>query len=176
MSPLSKRMAQSEFVITSKIKLELDRLFKEGTIEPVELSEWATPIVPIVKEDGTIRIWDYKQTVNQAAMLDNYPIPKIEDLYAALGEGKEFMKLDLSQAYQQLELDEESKGFKTINTHKGLFRYNRLPYSISSAPGIFQRTIESLFQGIPQVVVRIDDILVTDKTPEAFKGGPGTIN
>lgn len=96
--------------------------------------------------------------------MDNYPIPKIEDLYATLGEGMEFTKLDLSQAYQQLELDEESKDYTVINTHKGLFRYNRLPYGISSAPGIFQRTIESLLQGIPQVVVRIDDILVTGKT------------
>ena len=153
------------YALREKIELELDRLVKEGTIEPVEFSEWATPIVPIVKEDGTIRICgDYKQTINQAAKLENYPIPKIEDLYATLGEGKEFTKLDLSQAYQQLELDEESKGFTTINTHKGLFRYNRLPYGISSAPGIFQCTIESLLQGIPQVVVRIDDILVTGKT------------
>jgi len=143
----------------------LDRPVKEGTIELVELSEWATPIVLIVKGDGTIRICgDYKQTVNQAAKLDNYPIPKIKDLYATLGEGKEFTKLDLSQAYQQLELDEESEGFTTISTHKGLFRYNRLPYGIASAPGIFPRTIESLLQGIPQVVVRIDDILVTGKT------------
>ena len=106
----------------------------------------------------------HKQTINQAAKLDNYPIPKIEDLYATMGGGMEFTKLYLSQAYQQLELDEESKKYTTINTHKGLFRYNRLPYGIASAPGIFQRTIESLLQGIPQVVVRIDDILVTGKT------------
>ncbi|KAL9960436.1 hypothetical protein ACROYT_G033892 [Oculina patagonica] len=142
------------YALREKIELELDRLVKKGTIETVEFSEWATPIVPIVKEDGTIRICgDYKQTINQAAKLDNYPIPKIEDLYATLGGGKEFTKLDLSQAYQQLE-----------SVHKGLFRYNRLPHGISSAPGIFQRTIESLLQGIPQVVVRIDDILATGKT------------
>ena len=69
------------YALREKIETELDRLIKEGTIEPVEFSEWATPIVPIVKEDGTIRIFgDYKQTINQAAKLDNYPIPKIEDL------------------------------------------------------------------------------------------------
>ena len=108
------------YALREKIETELDRLVKEGTIEPVEFSEWATPIVPIVKEDGTIRICgDYKQTINQAAKLDNYPIPKIEDLYATLGGGMEFTKLDLSQAYRQLELDEESKKYTTINTHKG---------------------------------------------------------
>ena len=153
------------YPLREKIETELDQLVKEGTIEPVEFSEWTTPIVPIVKEDGTIRICgDYKQTINQAAKLDNYPVSKIEDLYAALGGGTEFTKLDLSQAYQQLELDEESQAYTTINTHEGLFRYKRLPFGISSAPGIFQCTMENLLQGILQVVVWIDDILVTGKT------------
>ena len=135
------------YALREKIETELYRLVKEGTVEPVEFSEWATAIVPIVKEDGTIRICgDYKQTINQAAKLDNHPVPKIEDLYAVLGGGMEFKKLDLSQAYQQLGLDEESEKYTTINTHKGLFRYNRLPYGIASAPGIFQRTMKVSFK------------------------------
>ena len=49
-----------------KIETQLDCLVKEGTIEPLEFSEWTTSIVPIVKEDGTIGIWGgYKQTINQ---------------------------------------------------------------------------------------------------------------
>ena len=72
--------------------------------------------------------------------------------------------MDLSHAYQQLELDKDSQEYTTIKTHKGLFKCKCLPYGISSAPGIFRCTFESLLQGIPQVVVRIDDILVTDKT------------
>ena len=79
------------------------------------------------------------------------------------GGGNKFTKLDMSQAYQQLELEESSKKFTTINTHKGLYQYNRLPFGASSAPGIFQRTMENLLQGIPDVVVRIDDILVSGK-------------
>jgi len=65
--------------------------------------------------------------------------------------------------YQQLLLHEESKKFTTINTHKGLYQYNRLPFGVSSAPGIFQRTIKNLLQGIPHVVVRVDNILVSGK-------------
>ena len=83
-----------------------------------------------MKPNGSVRICgDYKCTVNQASKLDKYPIPKTEDLLATLGGGNKFTKLDMSQAYQQLLLNEESKTFTTINTHNlGLFLYNRLPF------------------------------------------------
>ena len=110
-----------------KIKKELKRLQEEGTIESVQFSEWAAPIVPIMKPDNSFRICgDYKTTVNQVSQLDNYPIPKVEDLLATLGGGEKFMKLDTRQAYQKLQLDDESKWYTTIDTHKGLFQYNRL--------------------------------------------------
>ena len=87
----------------------------------------------------------------------------------------------MSQAYQQLLLDDESKKFTTINSHKGLYQYNRLPFVVSSAPGIFQRTMENLLQGILHVVVRVDDILVSGKDDpdhlanlEAVLGGLST--
>ena len=128
----------------------------------------AAPIVPVLKSDkSSIRICgDFRVTVNKAVKLDSYPIPRVEDLFAKLSGGKRFTKLDLSQAYQQLELDEESKEYVVINTPRGLFRYNRLPFGISAAPGIFQRTLESLLQGIKNCVVYLDDILITGATNE----------
>ena len=69
---------------------------------------------------------DFKQTINPVSTLNNYPIPKIEDLFSNLLVGTIFSKLDLSQVYQQLTLSENSKQYATINTHKSLFRYNRL--------------------------------------------------
>ena len=116
-----------------EIEEELKRLQEEGTIESVQFSEWAARIVPFMKPDKTIRICgDYKTTVSQVSKLDNYPIPKVEDLLPTLGGREKFTKLDMSQAYQQLQLDDEAKRYTTINTHKGLFQYNRLPYGISS--------------------------------------------
>ena len=96
--------------------------------------------------------------------LDKYPIPKIKDLFAQLAGGKAFTKLDISQAYQQLVLDEEPRKYVVINTQCGLFLYNRLPFGMSSAPGIFQRVMESILNGILGVVVYIDDILITAKS------------
>ena len=112
---------------------------EQGTLEPVEHSEWASPIVAVLKPDKqSVRICgDFKQTVNPVSKLDRYPIPRVEDLFAKLAHGKQYTKIDLSQAYLQVPLDEESKKLLVVNTPKGLFRYTRLPYGVSSAPGIF---------------------------------------
>ena len=150
------------FSLREKVEKELDRLEKEEIIKPVQFSDWA---VPVVKEDGSVRLCgDYRVTVNQASKLDMYPLPKIDELFASLRNGKSFTKLNLLHAYQQLVLDESSQQFTTINTHRGLFQYQRLPFGISSAPGIFQRTMDTLLQGIPNVAVYMDDILVTGET------------
>ena len=69
----------------------------------------------------------------------NRHLPKPDELFAMLNGGQHFTKLDLSEAYLQIELCEESKQFLVINTHKGLHHLNRLPYGVASAPAIFQK-------------------------------------
>ena len=107
---------------------------------------------------------DYKVIVNPALKVDQYPVPKPEDLFATLASGKNFSKIDLSHAYQQIFLKADSWQFVTINTHKGLYRYSRLPFGIASAPALFQQIMEKILNGIPKVVVYIDDILVSRAT------------
>ena len=155
------------YALRGKVEKELHRLEEQGVIAPVEFSDWAAPIVPVVKKDGSIRICgDYRLTVNCVAKLETYPLPRIEDLLASLAGGKTFTKLDVAHAYQQVELEEESRKFVTINTHKGLYTYNRLPFGVASAPAIYQRLMESILQGMSHVCVYIDDILITETSEE----------
>ena len=88
------------YAFREKVSQELDRLEAEGKIEKVQFSDWAAPIVTVVKPDRSIRIWgDYNVTVNSVSKLNNYPIPKTDDLLADLGGGKYFTKLDMTRAY-----------------------------------------------------------------------------
>ena len=116
----------------------------------------------VPKGDGQIRICgDYKVTVNPVLAVDQYPLPKPEDLFTALSGEKRFTKLDLRHAYQQMRLEDSAKELVTINTHKGLYQYNRLPFGVASAPAIFQRTMDVILQGLEGVICYIDDILIT---------------
>ncbi|XP_060075892.1 uncharacterized protein K02A2.6-like [Ylistrum balloti] len=150
------------FSLKEALEKELHRLENEGIVLRVEQSDWATPVVIVPKADKSIRLCgDFKVTVNKCLDEQQYPLPNVEDMFAQLAGGQKFTKLDLSQAYQQLTLDEASEKYLTITTHPGLFRYHRLPFGVASAPAIFQSVMDQILQGVPHTMCRIDDILVT---------------
>ncbi|KAK9513169.1 hypothetical protein VZT92_026728 [Zoarces viviparus] len=152
------------FAMKDRVEQELRKLEEANIISPVKHSEWAAPIVPVVKKDKSLRLCgDYKVSANQAVETETYPLPHLEELLATLSGGKIFSKIDLATAYQQVLLNDNSEKYTTINTHRGLFVYNRLPFGISSAPSIFQRIMENLMKGLP-VVVFLDDLLIMGRT------------
>ena len=138
-----------------------------GVLEKVEFADWAAPIIPVLKDDGNVRICgDYKMTINKASKVDLYPVQRVEDLFTAMSGGVSFSKLDLSHAYLQRQLEESSRQYVTINTHRGLYRYTRLLFGVSSAPGIFQRAMDNLMQGMPSVVAYLNDILISGRSEQ----------
>ena len=155
------------FALKPAIERELDRLEEAGIIQKVAHSLWAAPVVPVPKGDGQIRLCgDYKVTINPELEIDQYPLPKPEELFAKLAGGKRFTKIDLTHAYQQMILEESSRKFVTINTHRGLYQLTRLPFGVASAPALFQRVMDTMLQGIDKTICYIDDILVTGSTVE----------
>lgn len=120
------------------LKPKVDRLISQGVLQPVDHSKWETPIITPVKPDGFIRLCpDYKCTVNHALPANAYPVPVVQHLLHSLGRGSIFAKLDLSQAYQQLPVEEAAAEAQTIITHRRGFRCRRLQFGISITPGLF---------------------------------------
>lgn len=162
--PIFCRSRPLPFAMRARVDAELDAMLHAGVIEPVDHSDWATPLVIAHKADGGIRLCaDYKVTLNRVLMVDRYPVPRIDELFSELSGNRYFTKIDLSQAYNQLELDEDSRAYTVINTHRGLFKYNRLVYGLSSSPGIFQKFMTNLFRNMQDVVIFFDDILIKSK-------------
>ncbi|PAV71140.1 hypothetical protein WR25_07338 [Diploscapter pachys] len=149
-----------------KVDMAIDEMVKKGIWEKVNHpKEFVTPLVIVPKTNGSVRICgDFKVTVNPYLDIDQHPLPKPDDVFHALVGGKKFSKMDLSEAYMQVEMDEKSKDYLMVNTHKGLYRYNRLPFGIASAPAIFQEIMDNVLAGMDGVMVYLDDIIITAKS------------
>ncbi|XP_031328049.1 uncharacterized protein K02A2.6-like [Photinus pyralis] len=159
--PIRLKARNVAFALRPKIEAEVEKLIRQGILEPCENPTWTTPIVPVVKSDGSIRICaDYKCTLNKALQDDPYPMPTTQEIIAALNGAKVFAKLDMAQAYQQLKVDDESAKLQTIITQRGTYMVRRLCFGIKVAPQIFQRFINDRLAGIPGCFPYYDDILV----------------
>ena len=132
------------FSLKPAVEMDIQRLVHNGVLQKVEHSNWATPIVVVPKSSKAVRICrDLSVTVNPQLNINQYPLPRPEKLFAALNGGFKFTKLDFSDAYLQLELD-ESRNFMVIMTHLGLYQYTCFPFGIAAAPAIFQQTMETV--------------------------------
>ena len=119
--PVYRKARPVPYALKQPLEEQLDSLEKQGILKKVEHSSWATPVVLVPKPDKTIRLCgDYKVSINPWVKTEGYPLPTVQDLFSTLAGGTVFTKLDLKQAYQQLEVDEASQECLTINTHKGL--------------------------------------------------------
>ena len=88
-TPKFHRPRTVPFALKEAIEQELNGLEEKGILQKVDHSDWAAPIVPVPKKDGKVRVCgDYKVTVNQCLDVDQYPLPKSDDLFATLANGK----------------------------------------------------------------------------------------
>ncbi|GFW91560.1 uncharacterized protein K02A2.6 [Trichonephila clavipes] len=160
--PSDQTVRTVPFALKGRVENEIDRLEKEGIIEKVDSSEWATPVVPVVKSDGSIRLCaDYSVTLNPNLIVPQHPLPRLDEIFGSLNGGKQFTKLDFKHAYLQMKVHPDSQKLMTINTHKGLYICKRLMYGLNGAPAIWQRYVDGLFQGMDGVKVFMDDARIT---------------
>ena len=109
------------FAMKESIQQELEHLVSEKILRKIDYSDWASPIVPVKKPSGSLEICgDYSVALNKHLMIPEHPMPNIEELLSKLNGGEKFSKLDLSQAYQQITLDQKSQELVAINTPRAV--------------------------------------------------------
>ena len=114
------------FPLTNAVEAEIDRLVREDILEVDDTTEtpieWASRIVCIPKCDSMVCLCvDFKCTINEHVYADPYPLPRFDDIAAKIGGSEYFSKIDLKDAFLQLEVDEPSRRFLVVATHKGYF-------------------------------------------------------
>jgi len=106
---------------------------------------------------------DFKNTINPYIVLEKYPLPTFEEAVASLSSYKEFSVIDLKDAFHQLELHPDCRKYFVITTHRGYFRYKRLPFGINVAPLLFQKFMDTILKDIEGVTWYQDDIALGGK-------------
>ena len=145
-------------------------------ISPVTYSAWAAPLVIVKKPNVSVRLCaDFSIGLNAALESNCYPLLAPNDLLTILNRGKCFAKLDLAEAYLQIEVAEESREVLTINTHRGLFQYTRLHFGVKTAPAIFQQIMDTLLSGISGTVAYLDDVIIVGHSTHELEERIGSV-
>ena len=126
-------------------------------------------MVPAVKPSGEIRICVNLKKLNQAVKRERYIIPTVDDVIHQLRGSSVFSKLDAASGFWQIPLDLTTAKLTTFITPFGRFFFKRLPFGISSAPEVFQRTMIKILAGIDGVICYFDDILCHTSTSEEYE-------
>ena len=161
------------FAVQEDLNQAYDVGIAKGIWKPVTFNEYGTPVVSVRKQSqpnqpsGAVRVCgDYFVFINGQLETHRQPMPLPEDLMRRLDGTHYFSKVDLADAYNQIELGPESQRRLALSTHRGVLLQTRLPFGISSATGYFQDVMNQLTSDLPGVAVYLDDILISGKTAE----------
>ena len=140
----------------------------KGVWKPVQFNEYGTLVVPIRKAhtSGSLKpklriCGDYSMGINDQLEDHRHPLPLPEELMQKLGGGFGYTKINLADAYIQIQLAPESQRRLALSTHRGVLLQQRLPFGIKSAPAYFQKIMENLTSDLPGVAIFQDDMLVS---------------
>jgi len=165
--PIAQPVRRVPFHIRQKLDSKLDELLESDIIEPVEgPTPWVSMLVVVLKPSGELRVCVDMRRANEAVVRERHPIPTVEEVLHDMNGAQYFARLDLRMAFHQLELEESSRYITTFVTHKGLFRYKRLMFGITSAPELCQHILQQIVADCEGARNIADDLIVWASTQQ----------
>lgn len=148
------------------LKIELQRLLRLGVIRRSN-SPWMSPVVLVKKPNGGLRLCVDLRALNRVTIPDPYPLPKIDEVHAAMGGCKLWSQMDYVTGFWQV-LVNPADAYKTgFTTPFGNFEFVRMAMGMMSAPSTFQRLMDEVLEGLPEAKTYIDDTFVFTSTFDA---------
>ena len=158
------RMAPAEL---KELKVQMEELLSKGFVK-TSTSPWGAPVLFVKKKDGSLRLCiDYRQ-LNKVTIRNQYPLPRIDDLFDHLQGAKVFSKIDLRSGYHQLKVRREDVPKTAFKTRYGHYEFLVMPFGLTNAPTVFMDLMNRVFGPYLDkfVIVFIDDILVYSSSKE----------
>lgn len=165
--PVFQPLRRVPMPLEEAVNRKLEQLLTRDIIEVKEgPASWVSPLVVVGKTNGEPRICLDLRRVNEAVLRERHPMPTVDDYLSRLGEGKFWSKLDIKEAFLQIELAPESRDVTTFITSKGLYRFKRLPFGLVSAPELFQKAMDQILVGCEGTYWYLDDVIIEGRDRE----------
>lgn len=159
--PVVHAQRKVPYALTTKLKEHLIQLEEKGVIKKVSKpTDWVSSLVIVPKSNDDIRVCLDPTDLNKAIKRPYFPLPVVEDVLTKLEGARIFTSLDAKSGYWQVELDEESQELTCFNTPFGRYVFKRLPFGVKSASEEFQMRLVEALDGIDNIAIVADDILV----------------
>ena len=149
--------------IESKAAIEeaIDYMVKQDILEPqIEPTPWVSSVTYPVKPTGEVRPCLDARDLNKAIIRKNHKSQTVEEIVHQLAGAVVFTKADALKAFLQVHLTEESSKLLVINTHKGRYRFKRIPFGAKMSQDVFQMKMDLIMEKCPGVISIHDDIIV----------------
>lgn len=151
--PVIQPLRRCPVPLLDKVKSKLDDLLAQDIVERVEKpTSWVSPLVPILKDNGDLRLCIDMRRANQAIERLNHPLPVFEEILPRIRNARYYSLLDMKESYYHVMLSEGCRDVTTFITNWGLYRFKRLFFGVNCAPELFQSLMESLLASCPNVV------------------------
>ena len=165
-SPISLKPYTTPPRWKAALMAEIEKLKSRGIIVETSTS-WSSPIVTVLKKDGSLRMCVDYRAVNAKTRPDPYQMPRVEEILEALTEARYISKIDLNKGYYQIPIQSTDQPKTAFCSQWGKFMFTRMPFSLKNAPAVFQRLMDRvLHQCKAYSVVYTDDIAIHSRTWE----------
>lgn len=146
----------------NEVEKQVTTWLEEKIIQP-SCSDFASPVVPVKKKDGSTRVCiDYRK-LNRKIIKDRYPLPNIDDQLDKLRDAKIFSTLDLKNGFFHIPVAVESRKYTSFITHCGQYEFLKTPFGLCNSPAVFQRFINHIFKDLivtNVVLAYMDDLII----------------